>query len=76
MNIFDRVIRAGIPVPEAFYENYVCVALSEVARKAGMSKAEARADLERQNAAGTTYLTVFHRLSDGEEIVSGYIFQL
>lgn len=75
MNIFDKLVSAGIPVPEEFYDNYVCVELCELARKHSMSIAKARLEIDRLNLEGETYLTIFNRVSDGVEMVSGYIFK-
>lgn len=75
MNIFDRSVEAGIPVPEQFYKNYVSVSLAELAMTSRMSVEEARADIEKNNAEGRTYLSVFHAFGTGEEWVSGYVFE-
>ena len=64
----------GIPVPCELYENYVCVALSELAETSRMSISEVRAHILRDTASGVAYLSLFHRISDGVEMVAGYIF--
>lgn len=69
----DRIV-PGIPVPESFYDNYVCVTLSELAVTSRMSAAQVRESIARDNASGRTYLAIFRRLSDGEEMVAGYVF--
>ena len=75
MNLRPSVETVGIPVPEEFYENYVCIPISELAHTSGLSVDTVRSQIPEYNADGRAYLTVFHRLSDGEEMVSGYIFE-
>ena len=65
---------SGIPVPCEVYENHVCEPLAEVARRSGASVSAVRALISEMNEDGRGYLTIFHRLNDGVEMVSGYIF--
>ena len=74
MDISRNFCVPGIPVPCDLYENYVCVALSELAETSGMSISEVRAHILRDNASGAAYLSIFRRFSDGVEMVAGYIF--
>jgi len=75
VNIFGTVILPGIPVPEEFYDNYISIELQELAIAHGMSVSKARSEIARLNAVGETYVTIFNRLSDGVEMVSGYILE-
>lgn len=75
VNIFDRPIGVGIPVPDAFYTNYVSVPLEQLAMTSRMTVEETRADIEKHNAEGRTLIALFRTFGTGEEWVSGYFFR-
>ena len=74
MNVFDKRVSTGIPVPCELDENYVSILLSELAETSQMSVSEARSEIDRLNLSDFAYLTIFNRISDGLEMVTGYIF--
>lgn len=74
MNLYDSCVTTGIPVPCELYDNYVSQPIAEVARKSRASVAHVRRLTAEMNADGRAMLAIYHRLSDGEEMVSGYIF--
>lgn len=74
MNLYNRPIVAGIPVPCELYDNYVSQPVTKVAKDSNASVAQVRRLTAEMNADGRAVLAIYKGV-DGEERVSGYIFE-
>ena len=70
-----KMTHPGIPVPgDNLSDNHICLSLEELASHSGTSEEETLEEVDRDNAAGRTYLSVFSRKNDGVVMVAGYVF--